>query len=145
MSFPLRLFSLKTGSKMNRTELKLPMIFIGALLGVHGPAWSKDWDKGQIEYKSKCAVCHGVDGKGGGPLAAQLKTAPADLTQLAKRSGGVFPQGAVIETIDGRKDVEAHGPRDMPVWGYRPMRGDEPGRKTREQALVDYLGRIQEK
>ena len=66
-------------------------------------------------------------------------------SRLAKRNGGVFPENAVNETIDGRKEVEAHGPRDMPVWGYRYMRGDDVARKTRQQALIDYLRRMQER
>lgn len=132
---------------MNTAALKLLTVFSSTILVFQGSAWAKDWDKGQIEYKSRCAVCHGVDAKGNGPLAAYLKITPADLTQLAKKNGGVFPQSAVNETIDGRHAVEAHGPRDMPVWGYqyqyRP--GEQAGQKTRLDALIDYLDRIQEK
>jgi cytochrome c len=32
-------------------------------------------DLGKREYESKCAVCHGLDGKGKGPYAEQLKKA----------------------------------------------------------------------
>jgi hypothetical protein len=81
-------------------------------------------------------------------LAAQLKTAPTDLTRLAKKNEknrGVFPQSAVNEIIDGRQAVEAHGPRDMPVWGYQYRPGEQAGQKTRLGALIDYLNRIQEK
>lgn len=124
---------------------KLLIVFSGTILIFQGPLWAKEWDRGEIEYKSKCAVCHGTDAKGNGPFAAQLKTAPADLTKLAKKNGGVFPQSAVEQTIDGKKQVEAHGPRDMPVWGYRYMGGGDAARKTRQQALIDYLKRIQEK
>ena len=133
---------------MNIAALELLTVFTGAILVFQGPALAKDWDRGQIEYKSRCAVCHGVDAKGDGPLAAQLKTAPADLTRLAKKNEknrGVFPQSAVKEIIDGRQDVEAHGPRDMPVWGYQYRPGEQAGQKMRLDALIDYLNRIQEK
>jgi mono/diheme cytochrome c family protein len=132
---------------MNKAGLKLLIVFSGTVLLSHpqGQMWAKDLDRGEREYLSRCAACHGVGGKGNGPLATQLKIAPTDLTRLAELNGGTFPQSAVNEKIDGRQEVEAHGPRDMPVWGYRYMRGDDIGRKTRQQALIDYLRRIQEK
>ena len=129
---------------MNVAALKLIVVFSGACLLFQGPAGAKDWDRGKIEYKSKCAVCHGMNAKGDGPFASQLKIAPADLTQLAKKNGGVFPQDSVEETIDGRKEDAAHGPRDMPVWGYRYNLRGEAGQKSRLDALIGYLKRIQE-
>lgn len=140
------LLPLAKGSDMNRTALKLLIVVTGAILAFEGPLWAENRDLGRIEFQSKCAVCHGIDAKGKGPLAAQLKTAPADLTGLAKKNGGTFPQNAVEQIIDGRQDVEAHGPRDMPVWGNRYVRGVEDlGRKTRQQALIDYLNHLQVK
>ena len=44
----------------------------------------------KTEFLSKCAACHGADGKGAGPLSATIKQKPADLTILAKRNNGVF-------------------------------------------------------
>jgi mono/diheme cytochrome c family protein len=74
---------------------------------------------GKREYLNNCAVCHGVLGKGDGPLAAQLTKWPADLTTIEKRNAGVFPFDRIYEVIDGREAIAAHGPRDMPVWGDR--------------------------
>ncbi len=110
-------------------------------------------DLGKVEYHLRCASCHGSDGKGDGPVADQLKTPPADLTELAKKNGGVFPLSAVYEKIDGRQEVKAHGPRDMPVWGYlylpSALNQKQPQSwlflDTRILALADYLYRIQEK
>jgi mono/diheme cytochrome c family protein len=129
----------------NRYLAALALIVAAVLLQSQAQVWTKDFDRGEAEYLSKCAACHGVGGKGNGPLATQLKITPSDLTRLAARNGGVFSQSAVIEKIDGRQEVEAHGSRDMPVWGYWYMRGDDAGRRTRQQALIDYLRRIQEK
>ena len=42
-------------------------------------------------FMTYCAVCHGRDGKGGGPMAKSLKVAPPDLTRVAARNGGKFP------------------------------------------------------
>ena len=121
------------------------MVVSGTVVVFEGPVLAGGLERGELEYRSKCALCHGIDAKGDGPFATQIITAPANLTQLAKRNGGIFPEGAVNETIDGTKQVEAHGPRDMPVWGYKYGGGSYRGQKTRQQALIDYLRRIQEK
>jgi len=41
-------------------------------------------------YKAYCAVCHGEDAKGNGPMTKSLKSLPPDLTRLFARNGGVF-------------------------------------------------------
>jgi len=120
-------------------------------------------DIGKIEYQSGCAACHGVDGKGNGPVAAFLLTKPADLTMITKKYNGAFPFGHIYDVIDGREEVKAHGDRAMPVWGYRyspsPISGSNPvapyfvdpvfDRETiiraRILAVIDYIYRIQEK
>ena len=73
---------------------------------------------GAREFAERCAVCHGSDAAGGGPLAAELRVEPTDLTTLAKEHGGVFPFERVYQIIDGRIEVRGHGTRTMPVWGY---------------------------
>ena len=77
---------------------------------------------GQAEYLNSCAVCHGVDGKGNGPLRDLLMKRPADLTRLSKRNGGTFPYSRVFATIDGRYAVPSHGDREMPVWAASFLR-----------------------
>lgn len=74
---------------------------------------------GLTEYELACMACHGVDGRGDGPHAKDLAKRPADLTQISKANNGRFPVEDIRKMIDGRADVKAHGPRDMPVWGER--------------------------
>jgi mono/diheme cytochrome c family protein len=109
---------------------------------------------GADEFRMSCAVCHGKDGRGNGPLAELLTVKPSDLTQLSKRNHGRFPAEQVAETIDGRTQVRGHGTREMPVWGtryeaevarqYGPY-ASEVVVKVRVQALVHYLQTMQEK
>jgi mono/diheme cytochrome c family protein len=74
--------------------------------------------EGQALYHEYCAVCHGEQGKGDGPMARALKSPPADLTRIAIRNGGTFPLKKVERIISGDSPVEAgHGTREMPVWG----------------------------
>jgi len=59
----------------------------------------------------------GPQGKGDGPMAQVLTVKPADLTRIAERNGGVFPDERVFRTISGLDIPPAHGTREMPVWG----------------------------
>lgn len=68
-------------------------------------------------YKTYCASCHGVDGKGHGPAADALKVAPADLTTLKQKANGTYPSGRVTRVIEGADTITAHGSTDMPTWG----------------------------
>jgi mono/diheme cytochrome c family protein len=102
---------------------------------------------GATLYRTYCAVCHGPDAHGRGPLASSLRVAPTDLTQLARRSGGTFPRLAVTRSIDGRDTVRGHGTGDMPVWGDAFERTTEAGPdavRARIEALVTYLASVQE-
>ncbi|EHK52527.1 c-type cytochrome [Allomesorhizobium alhagi] len=102
----------------------LAVAFSFVLLSDRTGAQEKSY--GQVEYLNSCASCHGDSGKGDGPLAGELKTAPANLTRLAERNGGEFPYSHVFAVIDGRYVVPGHGDREMPVWGRRFLQGDWP-------------------
>ena len=72
---------------------------------------------GKEMFTTYCAVCHGPSGKGDGPAASALNKKPADLTQLAAKNAGRFPEAEVVQYIGGGATVAAHGTRDMPIWG----------------------------
>jgi mono/diheme cytochrome c family protein len=78
---------------------------------------AEEMSYGEAEYLNSCAVCHGFEGKGDGPLADELMKRPADLTRISQRNGGTFPYARVFAVIDGRYVVPGHGEREMPVWG----------------------------
>jgi mono/diheme cytochrome c family protein len=102
-------------------------------------------------FQQYCASCHGTNGEGNGPVAASLKKSPADLTRIAARRGGNFPDAEIARWIDGRFDAPAHGTREMPVWGRQFQ--DTIGKETdpdevvrgRLLTLVEYLKTIQKK
>jgi mono/diheme cytochrome c family protein len=96
---------------------------------------------GQQVFQRLCASCHGADGRGAGPAAAALRTAPPDLTQLAVRYGGNFPDDWIYQSIDGRVLVGAHGSREMPVWGVELWRkqGAEVAAGLQTEAVIDRL------
>lgn len=82
-----------------------------------GPIAAQEMGYGESEFINSCSLCHGVRGKGDGPLATELQTVPSDLSLLSERNGGEFPYRLVLAIIDGRHIVPGHGDRDMPVWG----------------------------
>jgi hypothetical protein len=102
---------------------------------------------GADSYDLYCSSCHGVDGRGHGPVAPALTTPPADLTLIGCRHGGTFPTEQVREYINGERRVTAHGTPDMPVWGAT-LHGLDPseGRvRVRIDNLATYIGSLQVK
>jgi len=69
------------------------------------------------DFHFRCAACHGTGGKGDGPMARAMKIQPPDLTRIAERNGGTFPDALIFGTISGLDMPISHGTRDMPVWG----------------------------
>ena len=99
-----------------------------AVATIASVAWSaaaaQEMSYGAAEYLNSCAVCHGMDAEGDGPLTDVLMKRPPDLTGLAQRNGGRFPYQHVFAVIDGRFDVSSHGDREMPVWGRQFLEED---------------------
>ena len=94
---------------------------------------------GKEMYIAYCASCHGTD--------AKFKNAPADLTALARASGGKFPAMSVMSSVrDGAQ--AGHGSKEMPVWG--PIFSSVSGESRavvdqRVSNLVKYIESIQAK
>ena len=112
------------------------------------PADKTSPTSGQAMYKSYCAPCHGVDGKGNGPAASALKPAPTDLTLLTKQNHGRFPGTHIVAVLEFGVDIPAHGSNLMPVWG--PILGkmdkaNSQQKQLRISNLSRYLESIQAK
>ena len=80
------------------------------------PAAAQDADIGRSHYHSHCATCHGLEGRGDGPMAGVLLIKPTNLTELTAQNGGTFPLKRVVLRIDGRDPLVSHG-SPMPVFG----------------------------
>lgn len=130
-------------------------LFAGTAHSQQAPQGQQRGDVGKREFEANCASCHGRDGKGAGPITDLLKRSPPDLTQLAKRNGGVLPMARLYEVIEGA-NVPGHGTRDMPVWGrdYRIKDAEHYGEvpydpealvRARILSLLEYINRIQAK
>jgi len=114
----------------------------------HVPITNTPSNSGKEMFNSYCAVCHGKDGKGGGPAATAMKTPPTDLTALAQKSSGKYPAAHVAAVIHGQAATPSHGSQDMPVWG--PLfssisQGHEAQVQQRVTNLVTYIEGLQAK
>jgi mono/diheme cytochrome c family protein len=102
-------------------------------------------NRGRQLYVTYCASCHGEDAKGNGPAAPALKTAPANLTAIAKVDGK-FPALKVQRIISGDDFITGHGSREMPIWGdiFRKQRVATIS-TSNVYALTKYVESIQAK
>ena len=130
------------------SHMKLVLCIMSAifLIAAVSLAAADDVADGKAIYMQYCASCHGAKGDGKGPMAPVLTTPPANLRLLSQKYGNPLPVAQIAKFIDGRSDVRAHGPRDMPVWGERfnaQSNGNERDTGTRIAKLVAYLQSIQ--
>jgi mono/diheme cytochrome c family protein len=131
-----------------RNEFSWLLLLFALWLAPQNPASadSKQVARGRALYLEYCVSCHGITGEGDGPVARSLATPPANLRRLSERFGNPLPEDQVAHYIDGRAEVEAHGPRDMPVWGtrfYYKSGGNERLVRQWIAQLVAYLQSIQ--
>jgi mono/diheme cytochrome c family protein len=91
-------------------------------------------------YNEHCAVCHGGDLKGTGPVPFPYR-APPNLTTLAKRHGGKFPEAYVENVLRNGVVMPEHGPAEMPIWGadFAADRLSEGQVALRIKNLTDYI------
>ena len=91
--------------------------------------------EGRRLYVSYCQLCHGVDGKGDGPLAKTMKINPADLrTTVRSRSDTILTK---IITGEGRQTITGRNRHNllseaMPEW-------KDVFDKSQVSALIAYL------
>ncbi len=90
------------------------LLIFAAVPGAHAGEQTETAAK---DFITLCTNCHGVSGTGDGPMAKSLRHKVSDLTRISARNGGVFPEDHVFETIAGLSMPDAHGNREMPVWG----------------------------
>ena len=76
------------------------------------PITNVDPTSGEQMYVSYCAACHGRDGKGYGPAAPALKTAPPDLAPVVEtgrgHAGARAHRGALVGGDVPAADAGAH-------------------------------------
>lgn len=130
---------------------KMILTAAAAIWTLAGGAQAQDVEAGAALYDLHCATCHGLEGRGNGPMAPALILQPPPLNGLNAKHGG-FPMLRVVSRIDGRDPLVSHG-SPMPVYGPFFEGDDTPLKAETGQPimtsrpivdLVAYLQSIQE-
>jgi mono/diheme cytochrome c family protein len=104
---------------------------------------------GATIFRNNCAACHGLEGRGDGPVSKTLKRNVPDLTRLSQRNGGAFPATHVRTTIMFGADdlLPTHGSKAMPIWGpiFHEIEFDQDLGNVRLETTTKYLESIQRK
>ena len=110
-------------------------------------AGSDDVVQGRAIYLHYCVSCHGLNAEGNGPVAPSLKTPPVNLRLLSDLYGNPLQEDKVARAIDGRAEVAAHGPREMPVWGpiFDEISWDGAPGSVRIYNVTRYIQSLQQK
>jgi mono/diheme cytochrome c family protein len=102
-------------------RLIMASVGLGFALGLTGQALAdspaspnNQGSIGETTYFAYCALCHGTGGAPG-MFADALKKAAPDLTEIAKRNGGKFPDERVTEIIRNG-GVSGHGTMRLLSW-----------------------------
>lgn len=129
----------RTGTLRRAIAASVLALVVAAAAAAHAA------ESGEVLYRRFCASCHGLEGRGDGPVAPALHERPTDLTRLTTS------RSVLMRQIDGRHAINAHGTAEMPVWGevFEESLINEPYRRRtallRVQALADYVAELRTK
>jgi mono/diheme cytochrome c family protein len=114
---------------------------------IYTPVFCAELDTGKTLYLRHCSSCHGQEGHGNGPVTRYLNVKVPDLTLIKTRTHGVYPSDEVMRAIDGRRDVRAHGDRQMPIWGeiftIEERKSPERTAPLKAKLIAEYIGTLQ--
>lgn len=148
--FGVKGVTIAVGGNMRHKSLIFGLLAVAGLCGIAGaqnkvvkvvPAQPASTFKGNELYTQFCAACHGASLRGDGPAASALKTAPTDLTTIAKRNNGKFDVVRLRMLITGSNEIPAHGSLSMPVWGdvFKSISANRTFGEMRVNAIIEYL------
>jgi len=104
---------------------------------------------GATIFRNNCAACHGLEGRGNGPVSKALNRDVPDLTTLSQRNQGAFPFTHVRTIIMFGADNlrPAHGSKTMPIWGpiFHEIEFDQDLGNVRLENITKYLESIKRK
>ncbi len=137
---------------------RVPMLVLVSLVAVVVSAAAQTGDQlqpvirpvdGASIFRNHCVACHGLDGRGNGPVSKALKREAPDLTRLSQRNDGAFPAIHVRNTVMFGADdlLPAHGSKEMPIWGpiFHEIEFDRDLGNVRLENITRYLESIQRK
>ena len=91
-------------------------------------------ESGEYLFAKNCAACHGDNARGGGIMSPYLKVPAPDLTLIAARRGGHFPDEEIYRIVDGQSSENLTPNRHMPIWGYEFFGSDSDDERAHGRA-----------
>ena len=138
----------RRGSTLVLVMLLSAFVLASAQIETQGQAAIRPVDGSSI-FRNYCAACHGLDGRGNGPVSKALKGEVPDLTGLSQRNDGTFPAIHVRNTIMFGADdlLPAHRSKEMPIWRpiFHEIEFDQDLGDVRLENVTEYLESIQRK
>ena len=101
---------------------------------------------GQEQYQAYCAGCHGQSGRGDGRSSHYCSVPPTNLTRLAEKNQGIYPEDHVCDVLRHGTGRVAKGHGYMPVWEplLKSMNKDASGAtEQRIKNLAAYIKTLQ--
>src|SRR6185437_1269663 len=89
------------------------------MVGTATSVGADDVAHGRQMYLEYCSSCHGLTEEGDRSRGARVEHAAGQPAWAFEAFRESIAREQVARFIDGRAEVKAHGPRDMPVWGAR--------------------------
>jgi mono/diheme cytochrome c family protein len=148
--------SLSVSSREVTVQRRVPMLILSLSVVISASAQTTSQPQppmrpvdGATIFRSNCAACHGLEGRGNGSASKALKRNLSDLTRLSQRNGGTFPAAHVRTAIMfGADDLPpAHGSKPMPSWGaiFHEIEFDQDLGNVRLENVTKYLESLQRK
>ncbi|MFQ6675311.1 MAG: c-type cytochrome [Fidelibacterota bacterium] len=110
----------------------LILLFLGLLVPLGSAQDQEEIEKGRKIYIESCALCHGVSGKGDGPVAGNLSVKPRNFTdgkfKLRSTSSGQVPLDNDLYRTLGRGMGHDNA---MPAWSNLPT--------DHKKAVIQYI------
>lgn len=94
---------------------------------------NRNRESGEYLFAQHCAACHGESARGNGIISSYLKVPAPDLTQIAARRDGHFPDEEIYKIVDGQSLKDFTQYRHMPIWGYEFFGNDSDDERAHGQ------------
>jgi mono/diheme cytochrome c family protein len=115
-----------------------------------GPGAHRHRESGEYLFTEHCAACHGDNARGDGIINSYLKVPAPDLTLIAARRDGHFPDSEIYRIVDGQSQEDLTPNRHMPIWGYEFFGNDSDDERahgraaSRINSIVAFLKSLQQ-
>lgn len=119
---------------MRKLKALLSVANVVLVAACMGSGANRHRESGEYLFAEYCAACHGDNARGDGIINSYLKVPAPDLTLIAARRGGRFPDTEIYGIVDGQSRENLMPNRHMPIWGYEFFGNDSDDERAHGRA-----------